>query len=87
MNIVETYKLAPTKAARLFWTPGYVGLSQAAYVTYTNLGETVERARHVRNMGDKWGISRRCAEAILTGEAVYILSDDTVIITRPVIEE
>lgn len=87
MNIVETYKLAPTKAARLFWTPGYVGLSQAAYVTYTNLGETVERARHVRNMGDKWGISRRCAEAILTGEATYNLSDDTVTITRPVIEE
>ena len=87
MNIVETFKLAPTKAARLFWTPGYVGLSQAAYVTYTNLGETVERARHVRNCADKWGISRRCAEAILTGEGTYALSDDSVTITRPAIVE
>lgn len=87
MHIIEIFDLGPTKTDRLFWTSGYVGLSQAAYMTYSNLGETVERARHVRNMADKWGITRRCAEALLTGQATYRLSDDTVIITRPVIEE
>ncbi len=87
MLIIETFKIPNTKQARLFWKGGYVGLSQAAYITYSNLGETVERARHVRNCADKWGISRRCAEAILTGEGTYALSDDSVTITRPAIVE
>lgn len=87
MWIIETFKIPNTKQARLFWKGGYVGLSQAAYLTYSDLRETVERARHVRNCADKWGISRRCAEAILTGEATYALSDDSVTITRPAIVE
>ncbi len=87
MLIIETFQLPDTKQRRLFWKSGYVGLSQAAYITYSDLEETVERARHVRNCADKWGISRRCAEAILTGEGTYALSDDSVTITRPAIVE
>lgn len=87
MLIIETFKIPNTKLARLFWKGGYVGLSKSAYLTYSDLGETVERARHVRNCADKWGISRRCAEAILTGEGTYALSDDSVTITRPAIVE
>ena len=87
MLIIETFKIPNTKQARLFWKGGYVALSKSAYLTYSDLGETVERARHVRNCADKWGISRRAAEAILTGEGTYALSDDSVTITRPAIVE
>ena len=87
MNIVETFGLPDGKAARLFWTSGYIGLAQAVYQTYTNTGETSERTRHIGNCATRWGISRRCAEALLAGKCEYTLSDDTVTITRPVVEE
>jgi hypothetical protein len=87
MKITETFTLPDGKAARLFWTPGYIGLAQAVYRTYTDTKETSERARHASNCAARWGISRRCTEAILTGQCEYILSGDTVTITRPVVEE
>lgn len=87
MKIVETFGLPDGKAARLFWTPGYIALSQAVAMTYRDTGETSELSRHTSNCAARWGISRRCAEALLAGECEYTLSDDTVTITRPVVEE
>lgn len=87
MNITEIFQLVPSKAARLFWTPGYVSLSKTVYDNYTRQGETYERDRLIKNCASRWNISRRCSEAILTGEATYTLSDDTVTIVRPVMEE
>ena len=87
MNITEIFPLSPSKAERLFWTSGYVALSQAVATTYRNTGETSELARHTSNCAARWGISRRCAEALLAGKCEYTLSDDTVTITRPVVEE
>lgn len=87
MNISETFGLPDTKSSRLFWTPGYMSLSRMVYDNYTRQGETYERDRLVKNCASRWNISRRCSEAILTGEATYTLSDDTVTIVRPVMEE
>lgn len=87
MNITEIFPLSPSKADRLFWTSGYVALSQAVCDTYTKHNETVELARFTNNCASRWGISRRCAQAILNGEGTYSLTDDSVIITRPVVEE
>lgn len=86
MKITETFGLPHGKAARLFWMPGYVALSREIYLCYTSTNEMSERARHLGNCASRWGISRRCAEAMLTGECEYELSDDTVTITRPVME-
>ena len=87
MNITEIFPLSPSKAERLFWTPGYVSLSQEVALTYRDTGETSELVRHTSNCASRWGISRRCARAILNGEGTYNLTDDSVIITRPVVEE
>jgi hypothetical protein len=35
----------------------------------------------------RWGITRRCAEALLTGEATYEVTPENVIITRAVKED
>lgn len=87
MNITEIFPLSPSKADRLFWTPGYVALSQEVCENYNLTHETAELARFTSNCASRWGISRRCARAILNGEGTYNLTDDSVIITRPVVEE
>ncbi len=87
MKITETFRLADGMAPRMYWMTGYVALAREIYQSYTQTGETSERARHVSNCAARWGISRRCAEAMLTGECEYTLSDDDVTIIRPVMEE
>lgn len=87
MKITETFPLTFGTAYRLFWLPGYVSLAREVYDNYSRTGETSERARHISNCASRWGISRRCAEAMLTGECEYELSDNSVTITRPVVEE
>lgn len=87
MQIIETFSLAPEKAIRLFWTPGYVKLSKEVWDNYNRSGELSELYRHVSNCASRWGISRRCAEAILSGEAQYNLDENAVTVTRPVTEE
>lgn len=86
MTFTETFPLCPNNSPRLFWMPGYITLSRDVYNNYSKTGETSERARHVSNCASRWGISRRCAEAILNDECTYELADNSVIITRPVIE-
>lgn len=85
-TITEIFAAPSTKTEKLFWLPEYVRLAQSVYQTYTSTGETSERHRHVGNCASRWGISRRCAQAILTGEGNFKVSDDNVIITRPVVE-
>lgn len=85
-TITEIFTAPSTKAGRLFWLPEYVRLAKSVYDTYTGTGETSERHRHVGNCASRWGISRRCADAILTGEGDFKVSDDSIIITRPVVE-
>ncbi len=87
MNITETFTLPDSKASRLFWTPGYVALAKEVYKTYRKTGETSEMVRHVGNCATRWGISRRCAEAILSDGCTYELTDDSVTIVRPIVEE
>ena len=86
-TIIETFPLPSTKAVRLFWLPEYIRLSKSVYDTYTRDGETSERHRHVGNCASRWGITRRCAQAILTNEATIEVGDKQVTITRPVTEE
>lgn len=85
--ITETFPAPETKAASLFWLPAYVNLSRSVFDNYTRTGETSERARHVSNCAARWGVTRRVAEAILTGEAEYTITDSHIIVTRPVTEE
>jgi hypothetical protein len=86
MNIVETFPAPTTKAGKLFWLPQYVRLSKAVYDTYRKTGETSEQTRHVSNCAARWGITRRCAEAIITGEAQFDVGNLLITVTRPVTE-
>lgn len=85
-TITEIFTAPSTKAGKLFWLPEYVRLAKSVYDTYTDTGETSERHRHVGNCASRWGISRRCAQAILTGEATFTVGDQHITITRPVVE-
>lgn len=85
-TITETFPAPSTKAERLFWLPEYIRLAKSVYSGYTRDGETSERHRYTGNCASRWGISRRCAVAILTGEAAFEITDKNVIITRPVVE-
>jgi hypothetical protein len=87
MQIIETFPAPSTKAGRLFWLPEYIRLSKSVYDTYSRTGEPSERSRHLSNCAARWGITRRCAEAIITGAAQYIVDDLFITITRPVVEE
>ena len=84
--ITETFPAPSTKAEKLFWLSAYIRLSKAVYDTYTRDGETSERHRHVSNCASRWGITQRCAIAILTGEGSFEVTDKNIIITRPVVE-
>ena len=85
-TITEIFAAPSTKAGKLFWLPEYVRLSKAVYNTYTNTGETSERSRHIGNCASRWGVTHRCAQAILTGEATVNVGDQHITITRPVVE-
>ena len=85
-TITETFAAPSTKAEKLFWLPEYIRLAKSVYDTYTDTGETSEQHRHIGNCASRWGISRRCAHAILTGEGDFKVTDQNIIITRPVVE-
>ena len=87
MTITETFPAPVTKAGKLFWLPCYVRLSQSVYDTYSKTGETSERARHVSNCAARWGVTRRCAEDIITGKATYDIDDKLITVTRTITEE
>ena len=87
MNIIETFPPPATKADKLFWLPAYVRLSQSIWDTYSRTGETSERSRHLSNCASRWGVTRACAEAIITGRATINVTDDAVTVTRKVSEE
>ena len=87
MHIIETFPTPVTKAGALFWLPAYVRLSQSVYDSYTQTGETSERSRHVSNCASRWGITRRAAEAILTGEATIDMGDTEITIKRSIREK
>lgn len=86
MKIVETFPAPATKAGALFWLPQYVSLARSVYHTYTATGEAGQRALHITNCAARWGITRRCAEALLTSEATYEVSPEHITITRTVQE-
>lgn len=85
-TITESFAAPSTKAGKLFWLPEYIRLSKAVYDTYTRDGETSERDRHVGNCSARWGVTRRVALAILTGEATIKVGDTHIVVTRPVVE-
>lgn len=87
MQIIETFPAPTSKASKLFWLPAYVRLSQEVYRGYTGTGELSEAARQISNCAARWGVTKRVAEAILTGEATYEMNDETVTVTRTVNEE
>lgn len=87
MQIIERFFLAPDKPSRLFWTAGYVKLSQEVFEGYQKTGEASEAKRHIANCASRWGISRTAAEAVLKREAAHELDDEAVTITRNVSEE
>lgn len=87
MQIIETFPAPVGMASKLFWLPNYVRLSREVYLTYKRGGETSEAARQISNCAARWGISKRCAEAILNDEATYELNDEIVTITRTISEE
>jgi hypothetical protein len=84
--ITEIFTAPSTKAEKLFWLPQYIRLAKSVYDGYTRDGETSERHRYTGNCASRWGISRRCATAILTGEGSFEITDKGIIITRPVLE-
>ena len=87
MTITETFPAPQTKAGGLFWLPNYVRLAQEVYKGYTLSGDDYEREHFVRSCATRWGITRRCSLALLTGEATYDLNPETVTITRTIVEE
>ena len=87
MNIVETFPAPQTDAGRLFWLPCYVRLAQEVYGGYVRSGEDYEREHHVRSCATRWGVTRLCSLALLAGEATYDLNDNTVTVTRTIVEE
>jgi hypothetical protein len=87
MTFTEIFPAPQTKAGGLFWLPCYVRLAQEVYSGYVRAGEDYEREHHVRSCAMRWGITRRCSLALLTGEATYDLNDDTVTVTRTIVEE
>lgn len=86
MYITETFRAPETTAGELFWLPPYIQLSKSVYDTYTRTGETSQRTRHISNCAARWGITRRCAEAILTGEAIIEKDPLFITVRRPVVE-
>jgi hypothetical protein len=87
MQIIETFAAPSTKAGRLYWLPEYIRLSRDVYDNYTRTGETSERTRHISNCASRWGITRRCAEAIITKEARFDVGDLFITVTRDITEE
>jgi hypothetical protein len=87
MQIIETFVAPSTKAGRLYWLPEYIRLSRDVYDNYTRTGETSERTRHISNCAARWGITRRCAEAIITKEAQFDVGDLFITVTRDITEE
>lgn len=87
MQIVETFPAPETKAGHLFWLPAYVRLAKEVYAGFLKTGETSEAARFASNCSARWGISKACAKAMLTGEATHEVNPMFVTITRPVTEE
>ena len=86
MTVIETFPAPLTEAGRLFWLPCYVSLSREVYEGYKRSCEAAEAHLHVSKCATRWGITRRCAEALLTGEATYEVSPDHITITRTVEE-
>ena len=84
MHIVETFPAPKSKAGHLFWLPSYIRLARAVYVGYIGTGERSEAARYLSNCASRWGITRACAEAILTGEATHTVTPLYITIKRPV---
>lgn len=87
MHVIETFAAPETKAGRLFWLPAYVALSREVYRGFIATGETYEAMRFIGNCSARWGITKPCAEALLKGEAIYAINDDTVTVTRTIPEE
>lgn len=87
MTLTETFPAPTTAAGRLYWLPCYVRLARAVYDTYMRSHEDHEREQHIQSCAARWGITRRCALALLTGEATYELTDDTVTLTRTIVED
>lgn len=87
MQIVETFPAPDTKAGHLFWLPAYVRLAKEVYAGFLKTGETFEAMRYLSNCAARWGISKRCAQAILTDEATHEMNSETVTITRTIREE
>lgn len=86
MKITETFPAPRTEAERLLWSPAYLNLSRQVYASYKP-EDARERAYHVDKLAKAWGITRACSEAILSGQATYIITFDQTIITRTVVEE
>lgn len=86
MTITETFPAPVTKAGELFWLPCYINLSRAVYDGYVRNDESYELAKHIQNCATRWGITRRCALALLTGEASYEVTPEHITITR-IVEE
>ena len=86
MTLTETFPAPKTAAGRLFWLPCYIRLAQEVYRVYVRSHEDYEREHHVRSCATRWGVTRRAALALLTGEATYDLTDDTVTLTRTIVE-
>lgn len=87
MKIIETFPAPTTKAGHLFWLPSYVRLAKEVFKSYHRTGELSEASRHVSNCSSRWGITKRCAEAILKDEAEYEIDPMFITIARKVREE
>lgn len=87
MTITETFPAPTTTAGEICWLPNYISLSRAIYASYAFSLRTKEINSFVDKSALRWGITRRCALAMLTGEATYEITPENIIITRTVVEE
>ena len=85
-TITEIFTAPSTKADQLFWRPAHIDLARSIHKKYTRDGDLSGHRRYVDRCAARWGISRRCAHAILTGEGTFEITDKNIIITRPVVE-
>lgn len=87
LHIYETFQINPERGERLFWLGGYIKFARFIYDSFTRTGEIAERKRFVAKCATIWGITRPCADDVLSGKAAYELADSSVTIIRPVREE
>jgi hypothetical protein len=84
MEITETFPAPETAAGRLFWQKPYVRLAREGYAMTVRRDIASKIDTFVANAAMRWGISRKCAELILKGEAKYEVTPEEIIITREV---